>query len=52
MHNIETLDSLTLVIEKNQDYINSIGAVITGETTKSEVQIEGERVRLEAWGAY
>ncbi len=48
INNIETLDSLTLVIEKNQDYINSIGAVITGETTKSEVQIEGERARIEA----
>ncbi|SUZ66954.1 uncharacterized protein METZ01_LOCUS19808 [marine metagenome] len=48
INNIEALDSLTLVIEKNQDYINSIGAVITGETTKSEIQIEGERIRLEA----
>ena len=48
INNIEALDSLTLVIEKNQNYINSIGAVITGETTKSEIQIEGERIRLEA----
>ena len=48
INNIETLDSLTLVIEKNQDYINSIGAVITGEATKGEIQIEGERIRLEA----
>jgi murein DD-endopeptidase MepM/ murein hydrolase activator NlpD len=38
--NIETLDSLTLVIEKNQDFINSIGSVILGETTKSEAQKE------------
>jgi len=48
INNIEALDSLTLVIEKNQDYINSIGAVITGEVTKKEVQKEGERLRLEA----
>jgi len=48
INNIETLDSLTTVIEKNQDYINSIGAVITGESTKGEVQKEGERRRLEA----
>tara|TARA_B100000929_G_scaffold198628_1_gene157687 strand:- start:106 stop:963 length:858 start_codon:yes stop_codon:yes gene_type:complete len=47
INNIETLDSLTLVIEKNQDYINSIGAVITGEATKGEVQKEGERLRTE-----
>ena len=26
--NIEVLDSLTLVIEKNQDYLNSIGSVL------------------------
>ena len=48
INNIETLDSLTTVIEKNQDYINSIGAVITGESTKGEIQKEGERRRLEA----
>ena len=48
INNIEALDSLTLVIEKNQDYITSIGAVITGEATKKEIQKEGERVRLEA----
>ena len=35
--NIETLDSLTFVVEKNQDYLNSIGSVILGETTKKEV---------------
>jgi murein DD-endopeptidase MepM/ murein hydrolase activator NlpD len=34
--NIETLDSLTFVVEKNQDYLNSIGSVILGETTKKE----------------
>ena len=45
--NIETLDSLVLVIEKNQDYLNSIGAVILGETTKSEVQNEGESARID-----
>ena len=48
INNIETLDSLTMVIEKNQDYINSIGAVITGEATKREVQKEGERLRVES----
>ena len=45
--NIETLDSLVLVIEKNQDYLNSIGAVILGETTKSEVQNEGKSARID-----
>ena len=40
LKNIETLDSLTLVIEKNQDFINSIGSVILGETTKPEAQKE------------
>ena len=45
--NIETLDSLVLVIEKNQDYLNSIGAVILGETTKSEVLKEGESARID-----
>lgn len=34
--NIEVLDSLTFVVEKNQDYLNSIGSVILGETTKKE----------------
>ena len=34
--NIETLDSLTFVVEKNQDYLNSIGSVILGETIKKE----------------
>ena len=45
--NIETLDSLVLVIEKNQDYLNSIGAVILGETTKLEAQKEGESARID-----
>ena len=34
--NIEVLDSLTFVVEKNQDYLNSIGSVILGEITKKE----------------
>ena len=38
--NIETLDSLTFVVEKNQDYLNSIGSVILGETTKKEILSE------------
>ena len=45
--NIETLDSLVSVIEKNQDYLNSIGAVILGETTKLEAQKEGESARID-----
>ena len=40
--NIERLDSLSYVIEKNQEFINSIGAVILGETTES--QLNNERV--------
>jgi len=38
--NIEVLDSLTFVVEKNQDYLNSIGSVILGETTKKETPNE------------
>lgn len=38
--NIERLDSLTFVMEKNQEFINSIGAVILGETTKEEFKNE------------
>ena len=45
--NIEVLDSLTLVIEKNQDYLNSIGAVLLGEKSKEAVQREGKISRLE-----
>ena len=47
INNIEVLDSLTFVIEKNQEYINSIGSVITGEVSKGEIQEEGERLRPE-----
>ena len=45
--NIEVLDSLTLVIEKNQDYLNSIGSVLLGEKSKETVQREGKISRLE-----
>jgi len=38
--NIERLDSLTFVMEKNQEFINSIGAVILGETIKEEFKNE------------
>ena len=38
--NIEKLDSLTFVMEKNQEFINSIGAVILGETTEEEFKKE------------
>ena len=47
VHNIEVLDSLVRVIEKNQDYINSIGAVILGETTRLEVQKEVGASRID-----
>ena len=47
VHNIEVLDSLVRVIEKNQDYINSIGAVILGETTRLEVQKEVGTSRID-----
>jgi len=45
--NIETLDSLSLVIEENQDFINSIGSVILGETTKFEAQKEEKKLRID-----
>ena len=38
--NIERLDSLTFVMEKNQEFINSIGAVILGEVTEEEFKKE------------
>ena len=38
--NIERLDSLTFVMEKNQEFINSIGAVILGEATEEEFKNE------------
>ena len=38
--NIERLDSLTFVMEKNQEFINSIGAVILGEATEEEFKKE------------
>ena len=38
--NIEVLDSLAFVVEKNQDYLNSIGSVILGETSKKETPNE------------
>jgi murein DD-endopeptidase MepM/ murein hydrolase activator NlpD len=38
--NIEKLDSLTFVMEKNQDFINSIGSVILGEAIEEEFKKE------------
>ncbi|MDC1336564.1 M23 family metallopeptidase [Flavobacteriaceae bacterium] len=35
--NIELLDSLQLVVNKNQTFINSVGAVILGEVTEDEL---------------
>ena len=35
--NIELLDSLQLVVNKNQTFINSVGAVILGEVTEEEL---------------
>ena len=35
--NIELLDSLQLVVNKNQTFINSVGAVILGEVTEAEL---------------
>ena len=45
--NIETLDSLAFVVEKNQSYINSIGSVILGETTRLDVKKEDDRLRID-----
>ncbi|MGY8948624.1 MAG: M23 family metallopeptidase [Flavobacteriales bacterium] len=45
--NIEILDSLSFVIEKNQEFINSIGAVILGETTESQLNQEATDVRVD-----
>jgi|TARA_B110000914_G_scaffold80056_1_gene70388 murein DD-endopeptidase MepM/ murein hydrolase activator NlpD len=45
--NIETLDSLTFVIEKNQEFINSIGAVILGETTERRSKKETSVARVD-----
>ena len=38
--NIELLDSLERVVNKNQTFINSVGAVILGETNKEEISQE------------
>ena len=37
INNIELLDSLQLVVNKNQTFINSVGAVILGEVTEDEL---------------
>ena len=42
LQNIEKVDSLTLVVAKNQEYMNSIGSVISGEVTKEELTKEFE----------
>ena len=47
VRNIETLDSLAFVVEKNQSYINSIGSVILGETTRLDVKKEDNRLRID-----
>jgi len=38
LKNIERVDSLTQVIYSNQEFINSIGGVITGEIQKKEIK--------------
>lgn len=45
--NIEKLDSLTFVMEKNQDFINSIGSVILGEATEEEFKKESVIKRVD-----
>jgi murein DD-endopeptidase MepM/ murein hydrolase activator NlpD len=47
IRNIETLDSLFSVVDKNQAYVNSIGSVILGETTKQDLQKEKQRLRVD-----
>ena len=42
LQNIEKVDSLTLLVAKNQEYMNSIGSVISGEVTKEELTKEFE----------
>jgi hypothetical protein len=37
VRNIETLDSLERVIQKNQTFINSVGSVILGEVSQEEL---------------
>ena len=44
LKNIERVDSLTQVIYANQEFINSIGGVITGEIQKKEVKSDQNEV--------
>ena len=44
LKNIERVDSLTQVIYSNQEFINSIGGVITGEIQKKEVKYDQNEV--------
>jgi murein DD-endopeptidase MepM/ murein hydrolase activator NlpD len=45
--NIETLDSLALVISKNQEFINSIGSVILGEIKEKQSNKETSVSRVD-----
>ena len=47
VQNIETLDSLAFIIEKNQEFINSIGSVILGETTENQRNNEALVARVD-----
>ena len=44
LKNIERVDSLTQVVYSNQEFINSIGGVITGEIQKKEVKYDQNEV--------
>ena len=44
LKNIEKVDSLTQVIDSNQEFINSIGGVITGEIQKKELKSDQNEV--------
>ena len=44
LKNIERVDSLTQVIYSNQEFINSIGGVITGEIQKKEIKSDQNEV--------
>ena len=47
VRNIETLDSLERVIQKNQTFINSVGSVILGEVSQEELLKESNIARID-----
>ena len=47
VENIETLDSLEKVIQTNQKFINSVGAVILGDVSEEDVVNESNIVKID-----